>query len=329
MGDPTSSNDPELLEWVRKARGKIESGKRSRIPLHTVEELLEDFKSRALEADTAEAHRLLVALEEGKEAATMWRERASRALAVDEGGGLGSGGVLSLEGLRELWDEHAQLPRVCVPEVCRRLESLIKRGEAWEERCRGLLEGGSSPRAVVEGRVVLEEIAQSGITKAVDLSECLRNLKVAVEVAEEWERKAEAAVKNWEVGYTRKICSGCDRLSIDEQGPRTGLGEGPAGIGSAFMENLVEEIRWEVALYEREIGENLDFLPSCGIFVKLRKSGEELKFRDEVLYGKICRVAAEVDTWERRKRSLIEDLAVVGWWESTTLKLLLLARGKI
>ncbi|KAF4731835.1 Trimethylguanosine synthase, partial [Perkinsus olseni] len=308
----SSSATPALSEWTDRAKAKLE-GKRSRVPLHVVMELLDDLNARGLaDNETTESSEIVGVLEEARDAGMAWRERASRALAVDDAQlsgkglveGVECGGALSVVGLRELWEEHYQLPRVCVPEVCRRLESLMRRAMAWEERCHRLLEG--VPRSAVEGRMVLEEIRQSGIAKAVDLSKCLNSVKAAVERGEEWERRAERAVEAWEVGYTRKICVSCDRLSIDEQGPSLSpkAGSGAGRRGPAFVENLLEELRWQVALYDREIRENLDFLPSSRTFVELRDSGKGLNFRDEVLYSKICRVADGVDAWEARVKQL-------------------------
>ncbi|KAF4718852.1 Trimethylguanosine synthase, partial [Perkinsus olseni] len=186
----SSSATPALSEWTGRAKAKLE-GKRSRVPLHVVMELLDDLNARGLtDDDTSASSEIVGVLEEAKDAGMAWRERASRALAVDDAQlsgkglveGVECGGALSVVGLRELWEEHYQLPRVCVPEVCRRLESLMRRATAWEERCHRLLEG--APRSAVEGRMVLEEIRQSGIAKAVDLSKCLNSVKSAVERGE-------------------------------------------------------------------------------------------------------------------------------------------------
>ncbi|KAF4672408.1 hypothetical protein FOL47_000575 [Perkinsus chesapeaki] len=304
-------------EWSQKARSKL-GGKKSHISLHVVESLLEDLDSKGFrdEAD----NEIVKVLEKAQEAGRGWLDKALRAIAVDQaqlGGktameGLEEvGGPLTTSGLRELWREHGELPRVSVPEVCHKVESLLRRGMGWERRCREMLEQGRR-RAPVEGRLLLEEIRQSGIAKAVDLSKILGEVKVAVEDGEQWGRHAEAAMEAWEIGYTRKICVACDRLSIDEQGPALvspKAGGNRSTSGPAFVENLMEELRWQVALYDKEIRENLENLPSCKIFLELRASGGELRLRDDLLYEKIRQIGGEVDKWESRVKELTDSEA--------------------
>ena len=163
-------------EWVQKALAKVD--KRGTVSLQTIEQLFDDPSAALIKPDECQ---VMADLKAAMDAARNWQTKTQKILNGIVEGRNGPRRMPSIEQLLVLQDEHANLPKICVPAMSSNIEGIVRRARAWIKKQERTLSGtwalGDAKNLLDEGRLVSHQV---------DLNPELGNLESEVAKAEDW-----------------------------------------------------------------------------------------------------------------------------------------------
>ena len=164
-------------EWVQKAISKVD--KRGTVPLQTIESLFEDPSAALIKPEEC---KVMADLKSAMNEAKAWQAKTNKILAgVPQGSKNGPRTMPSLEQLQQLQEEHANLPKICVPALSSNIEGIVRRAKAWLKKQERTLSGtwglADAKNLLDEGRLFSQQV---------NLHPELGQLESEVAKAEDW-----------------------------------------------------------------------------------------------------------------------------------------------
>ncbi|KAF4668307.1 hypothetical protein FOZ61_006710 [Perkinsus olseni] len=295
-----------ISEWASRAQTKLH-GRRSQLPLSTVEHLLAD--DNATEKLDPQHCLELRTLLEARTAGRAWQEQAQRYLRADtvlqhgkdpDEEDLTARGTL--DQLTVLLEEHSDLPRVCVPHAAQQLEALIRRGRQWLRKVQRLLILERSTEVcptASDGQLVVEEALESEVTKSIDFTQQIEELTRAVASCEDWTNDAVAALDR--VKAVEKLGSESPPT------PKRRKKEAPSTPSENDDEALLGELTKVLDRYNDEVKPRMDELPGLEEFEALSERVKGLSLRDINLEKEVQRVIDKTRKWQGKVMNDIQE----------------------
>ncbi|KAF4656449.1 hypothetical protein FOL47_008911 [Perkinsus chesapeaki] len=298
-----------ISEWASRAQTKLH-GRRSQLPLSTVEHLLADDNATD-KLDPQHCLELRTLLE-ARTAGRAWQDRATGFLKADtalqhgrepDEKDLAARGTL--DELTLLLEEHSDLPRVCVPHAAQQLEALIRKGRQWLRKVQRLLilERNSEvcPTAS-DGQLVVEEAMESDVTKAIDFTQQIEELTKAVASCQEWTQDALAALDRVKAVQRLGSESPPTPKRRRKDAPSTPSEEEEDGDLA-----ILGELTGLVEKFNDEVKPRADELPGLEELEALMERVKSLSLRDITLERDVQTVIDKTRKWQSKVRDAVRE----------------------